>query len=292
MRDIFSSYHPLVNFLWFITVMVGGITLLHPLYLAVSFCAAFAYSVYLKGLKALRFNLIMLPIALFAALINPLFNRQGMTILAYLPNGAPLTLESLCYGWAAAMMIITIILWFSCYNHVMTSDKTIWLFGRVLPAVSLIIVMSVRLFPRFKQQYRETAAAQYSLGYDTGAGPVRQRIKSASVIFSSTFDRILEGTAESADSMKSRGHGLPDRTSFTLFRFEKRDYCLLALMLVALTGFITALSQGLTSWRYFPSMKGAEINIGFWLTALLYLLFCTLPLLLGGWEALKWKKKL
>ena len=289
MRDVFSSYHPLVIFFWFITVMTGGMTLMHPLCLFVSLCASFAYSVYLKGWRALRFNLIMLPIALLAALINPLFNRRGMTILAYLPNGAPLTLESLCYGLAAATMIITVIFWFSCYNHVMTSDKTVWLFGRILPAVSLIIVMSVRLFPRFNEQYHEVAAAQYSLGYDTGSGTVRQRVKSASVIFSSTFDWILEGTAAAADSMKSRGYGLSNRTSFTLFRFEKRDLRLLVVMLIMAAVFITALATGIISWRYFPLMQGAEANSGFWLTALLYLLFCTLPLLLGIWDEYKWR---
>lgn len=45
--------------------------------------------------------------------------------------GNPLTLESLWYGAAAGGMLVCILMWFHCYNVVMTSEKFIHLFGRV-----------------------------------------------------------------------------------------------------------------------------------------------------------------
>ncbi len=66
---------------------------------------------------------------------NPAFNHEGATILAYLPSGNPLTLEFIVYGLSAAVMMASVILWFSCYNAVMTSDKFVYLFGRVIPAL-------------------------------------------------------------------------------------------------------------------------------------------------------------
>ena len=66
---------------------------------------------------------------------NLAFNHEGATILAYLPSGNPLTLESIVYGLSAAVMMASVILWFSCYNAVMTSDKFAYLFGRVIPAL-------------------------------------------------------------------------------------------------------------------------------------------------------------
>ncbi len=80
----------------------------------------------------------LLPLLLFSAVLNPLFNHEGATILTYLPDGNPLTLESMLYGVSAAAMMVTVILWFSCYNSVMTSDKFLYLFGRVIPALSLL----------------------------------------------------------------------------------------------------------------------------------------------------------
>jgi energy-coupling factor transport system permease protein len=49
------------------------------------------------------------------------------------PLRNPLTLESIFYGLAAAVMLAAVVLWFGCYNEVMTSDKFIYLFGRVIP---------------------------------------------------------------------------------------------------------------------------------------------------------------
>jgi energy-coupling factor transport system permease protein len=122
---------------------------LHPILLGIGIISAFTYSVILKGKKAVKFNLLyMLPMLLLMAALNPAFNHQGVTILFYLKNGNPITLESILYGAAAACMFIAVILWFSCYNSVMTSDKFIYLFGRIIPSLSLILSMVLRFVPR------------------------------------------------------------------------------------------------------------------------------------------------
>ena len=122
----FSDYHPLVNFIFFALVIICAMFFLHPLALAVGLLCSFTYSLYLGGKKSLRFNLLyLLPLMLFAALLNPAFNHRGVTILRYFPNGNPLTLESICFGLAAVVMLVTVICWFSCYNYVMSSDKFI-----------------------------------------------------------------------------------------------------------------------------------------------------------------------
>ena len=73
----------------------------------------------------------MLPAILLTALINPIFNHEGVTILGYLPSGNPVTQESVIYGICAALMIVSVICHFSCYNEVMTSDKFIYIFGKI-----------------------------------------------------------------------------------------------------------------------------------------------------------------
>ena len=126
----FKTYHPIVNFTYFILVIGFSCVFMHPICLVISLVCGFTYSVMLKGKKAVKTNLVyMLPTLLIAALINPAFNHEGVTIIKYLPSGNPLTLESIAYGLAAAVMIVSVICWFSCYNEVMTSDKFIYLFG-------------------------------------------------------------------------------------------------------------------------------------------------------------------
>ena len=218
-RDTFSSYHPLINFLYFGLVMVFSMCFMHPAYLVISLVSAITYSVYLKGRRAVRFSLIyMLPMLLFAALVNPAFNHEGATILTYLPTGNPLTLESITYGFAAAAMLAAVVSWFSSYNEIMTSDKFVYLFGRIIPALSLVLSMTLRFVPKFRAQIKTVSEAQRCIGRDVSDGSILQRVKNGITILSIMITWSLENAIESADSMKSRGYGLKGRTAFSIYR--------------------------------------------------------------------------
>ena len=114
----------------------------HPVCQSVSLAAAFAYSVYLRGGRAVRGGLLgLLPLIIVTALLNPLFSHQGQTILAYLPSGNPLTEESVLYGLSAGVMLAAVICWFACLNAVLSGDKLVYLFGRAAPSASLLLAM-------------------------------------------------------------------------------------------------------------------------------------------------------
>ena len=83
-----------------------------------------------------------------SAFINTAFNHEGITVLYYLPDGNPLTFESVVYGFASSVMLINVIVWFSCYSSVMTSDKFIYLFGKIIPSLSLIFSMTLSFIPK------------------------------------------------------------------------------------------------------------------------------------------------
>ena len=105
--DSFTELHPAVTGLYFAVVI--GITMCvpEPGLLAVSFFSAAAYLLRLRGRRGGRMILLgVLPAALAAALINAAFNHEGATILCYLPDGNPLTLESVLYGLNASVMLV------------------------------------------------------------------------------------------------------------------------------------------------------------------------------------------
>ena len=161
LRDTFSDCHPAVNFLYFALVLAFSMTLMHPACLLISLTGACCYVARLCGLRELgRSARWLVPMALLAALVNPAFVHQGVTILTYLPTGNPLTLESILYGFAAALLLASVVLWFRCFSTVMTSDKFIYLFGRVIPALSLVLSMTLRFVPRFRRQFRAVSQAQ------------------------------------------------------------------------------------------------------------------------------------
>ena len=290
MRDSFSSYHPLVNLLFFVEVLGFAMFLLHPLCLVISLLCALAYDLYLNGKKALGLCLKgILPMMVFTALLNPIFNHEGATILTYLPSGNPLTLESILYGFAAAAMLAAVVLWFACFSAVITSDKFVYLFGRIIPALSLVLSMTLRFVPRFLQQLKVVTRAQKCIGRDPSRGGLAHRIRCAGGILTVMIAWSLENAIDTADSMKSRGYGLPGRTAFSIFRFDKRDRnALLLLAALGLLVLVGTLSDGL-SWRYFPTLKWTLAQPMSVLTLCSYLALCAFPIIFNRKEARKWK---
>lgn len=290
MKDCFSQYHPSVNFFYFAGVLIFSMIFMHPVCLVISFFSAFIYSIYLNGQKSLKFNIkYMLPLLLLTALINPAFNHEGKTILTYLSNGNPITLESIVYGFAAAIMLISVICWFSCYNAVMTSDKFVYLFGRIIPAFSLIFSMTLRFVPRFKAQFKVVSQAQRCLGRDISNGSVWQRVRHGITIISIMVTWALENAIETADSMKSRGYGLPGRTAFSIYSFEKRDKIALIFYVCCCFYIVIGSITGGLEWRYFPSIEGALSSFYTISIYICYFAMCISPVIINLREDRKWK---
>lgn len=290
MKDVFYNYHPFVNLLYFTLVIAFSMTVTHPAAQAIALICAIIYAVSAEGKRSVAFLLkFCLPTVLLTAFINPAFNHEGSTILLYLESGNPLTLESILYGLGAGAMLVTVLLWFSSFSRVMTSDKLIYLFGRIIPALSLVLSMSLRFVPKFKKQLDAVVEAQRCIGRDVSEGSLWQRFKTAVVIFSIMITWALENAIETADSMKSRGYGLKGRTAFSIYRIDDRDAC--ALLWLGFCGlFLTAgIILSAFGFRYFPSVRYTAVDIT---TAPFYAVYfglCATPAVMNFTEERKWK---
>ena len=290
MKDRFSHYHPLVNFLYFTLVIGFSMALNHPLAQGISLVCAIVYGVQTEGKKAVLFCLKWcLPIVLLTAFINPAFSHEGVTVLLYLPTGNPLTLESILYGISSGVMIATVMLWFLNFNRVITSDKFIYLFGRIIPALSLVLSMTLRFIPKFKAQLQLVTDAQKSIGRDISEGSLWQRTKIAITVLSIMVTWALENAIETADSMKSRGYGLKGRTAFSIYGFEERDK--LALLYLGFCGLYLLAGSMVSAFgfRYFPSIRYIGLNAVTLSFQIVYLILCLMPVVLNGAEERKWK---
>lgn len=290
MRDSFSEYHPFINLIYFAFTISFSLMLTHPLAQGISLICAVIYAVSINGKKSVIFLLkYCLPMVLLTAFINPAFNHEGSTTLLYFPNGNPLTLESILYGFSAGVMIITTLMWFSSFNRVMTTDKFIYLFGKVIPALSLVLSMSLRFVPKFKSQMQTVTEAQRSIGRDVSNGSLLQRTKTAIHIFSIMITWSLENAIETADSMKSRGYGLKGRTAFSIYRFQERDkYTLIWLSFCGLF-IIAGTLLNAFGFRYFPDIRYAAFDMTTIPFYCVYSALCITPVILNFKEEKKWK---
>ena len=288
-KDAFVSYHPLVNFLYFGILLTFSMLSMQPVCLLISAVCAALYYITLKGAKAVRLLLRgVIPVFLLTVIINPAFSHGGETTLCYFPNGNPLTLESILYGLAAALMLSGILLWFACFSEVVTSDKFVYLFGRIIPALSLLLSMTLRFIPRFIAQFDTVKEVQKMMGRDTADGKLPARIKNAVACFSIVVTWSMENAIETADSMKARGYGSKKRTAYSIYRWEDRD--LTALLFLLFCG-LFLLSGGLAGklfWRYYPNIRGLLTDPITLLLELTFLALCVMPVYLERKERRTW----
>lgn len=290
MKDSFSQMHPIVNFIFFAFVIGFSMFIMNPVCLLISLLCALVNALYLNGKKAVRLSIMyILPIIILIAIINPVFNHDGITILAYFPWDNPLTFESIIYGFATAALLSSIVLWFSFFNKVMTSDKFIYLFGRIIPSLSLVLSMALRFVPKFIHQFNVVRNSQKCLGRDISDGKLLQRLKNSAKIVSIMITWALENAIETSDSMKSRGHGLKGRTAFSIYNFSKRDIIVLSLIIIVGIILIIMSVFDIAKFRYFPSVKGNLFSTSAIIYYALYFSLMISPLAVNVGEGIKWK---
>lgn len=279
----FASFHPIVNLIYFAVVIIISMVVMHPVFVAISAVTAFIYSVMLKGFATVKLSLrVILPMAVLSVLINILTNRNGATLLCTLPFGVEVSKEALIAGVCTAGVIASAVLWFTCFNAVFTNDKLIYVFGRIMPSLSVILSMILRFVPQFGAQFKQTVNAQRCICRDIGGGAVSDRFKNLSLIMSVMMGRVLEGSIDTADSMKGRGFGLKGKTSFNLYSFKFRDFAMLVLF-VLLLAYIFLKGAGYTYYPVF--FMQADVPATFFA----FFLLCVIPIISEVQERVKWK---
>lgn len=285
-NDAFAGFHPAVNFCFFAAAIGLTMFLMHPVFLAVSLLCSGAYLVYLWGIRgAVRQVGYLLPVLLFTAALNPLFNHDGATVLFAFPNGSPVTLESLCYGLLTAVMMGATLLWFNCCGAVFTTDKIIYLFGRIIPSLSLLISMTLRFVPRFKGYLRNTYRVLRAMSPPKTKA---EALKQALTAFSATVSWAMEQSIVTADSMKSRGYGSAGRTAYAIYRFERRDLAALAALALLTMGAAVPLAAGAVSWSFFPAISGELLGPAALVSYVCFAGICMMPLIIDLSEDFKW----
>ena len=278
-RDAFSRYHPAVNFLYFVLAIGFGVVFQHPAYMTAATVGSAAYYLLLKGRKGIKTLVFLLPVFLLIGLVNPLFNTLGETEL-FLLFGRPYTLEALYYGLVVGGIFVVMILWFGCYNVVLTSDKFTSLFGNLIPSISLLLVMVLRMIPSLLRKAMQISSARKAIGKTADSGSRKESVKNGMTVLSALTDWALEGSIITADSMRCRGYGAAKRTNFQIYRMTTRDWVLLALIL--LFGAFTMLGE--KSAEFIPALQIASIDWHFGV----YCLFLLIPTALYLKEAITW----
>ena len=171
----------------------------------------------------------------------------------------------------------------------MSSDKFIYLFGKIIPVMSLVLSMTLRFIPLFKHKLDEIKDAQRSLKKEAVNESIFAKLKNAVSVFSIGVSWALEHSIDVSDSMKARGYGLRGRTAYSIYDFKKRDRdAILVMLLLGLCVVGNALLGNLT-WRYFPSIRGKYFGTYQFLAYITYMALCLVPTVIDKAEEHRWK---
>ena len=290
MRDAFSRRHPAGNLMFFAAAAIFAMMFDHPVFIGISFSAALAYAVKLKGKAALKmFFCALLPLLIFVVLINTVFAGYGVTVLYTFASGKRITLESAVCGGVTGSLVVTMLLWFACFNEVVTEDKFMYAFGGRMPNTALMLLMVFRFVPLYKRQLSETLSARRAAGLAQSSGRAAE-LKNACAAVSGVITRALENAIETADSMKSRGYGSGRRTSYSRFTFSPADAVMIIEILVLSAVIAAGKLSGFAEASYNPIIEIGGFSAMLAVSAAAYAIFCFFPIIYDFAEDIRWNR--
>ena len=283
----FERCHPAVNLIYFAAVLTGTVTFQHPAFLMISFLCAFAYSVKRNGWKAWMFNLCLLPLVAAFALYYSSYTHFGMTVLRQNMVGNNMTLESLVYGVVLGVIGAGVCMWFSSVFSVFTTDKVVYLFGKVSPGFSLFLAIALRMIPRIKKEAKRINMAQQGIGRGVNQGNLWQRFRNSLRIFSMLITWTIDSLTIASESMCSRGSSLRRRKAFSIYRFDNRDRLFVIGLFLCLTLTMMAVLLGQTDMVYDPKIIWTHVSPLFCVG---YGVLCLMPFGLELWTEYRFQK--
>lgn len=281
----FDNYNPVVVSVYFFVSAGIAMFSMNPVILMLSLFGAMILYFIRNGRRNMRIHLFTSVLFLIMAFINPFVSHNGVTVL-FVMNDNPVTLEAFIYGVVAAVMIVSVLYWFSSFSQLMTSDKLLYIFGALSPKLALILSMSLRYVPLFAAQYKKVKQTQRALGLykdDNIADSFRGSLR----VFSIMLTWALENGIITADSMTARGYGTGRRSQFSLFLFRRQDICFLILSI----GLAAVTLWGIykLEFVYYPAIAVPEMTPAGCAGYLAYASLVLLPAVIEVKEALKWK---
>ena len=285
----FERCHPAVNFIYFSAVIAGTVLFQHPVFLLISFACAFVYSIKRNGRKALALDLVLLPLIAVFALYYSSYHHFGVTVLKQNMIGNDMTLESLAYGLALGVAVAGLLMWIGCVFSIFTTDKVVYLFGKVSPRLSLFLAILLRMGPRIRKEAQRINTARRGIGKGTDQGNFFQRMGNCIRIFSALITWTSESLTTVSESMRSRGSALRGRKAFSIYRFDDRDRAFVLGLFLCLTLTMMAMLLGQTDMTYDPRILWEKADPVFCIG---YAALCLMPLCLELWTQYSfWKAR-
>lgn len=281
----FETFNPAVITLYFAAVICFGMFTMNPAVSAVSLVCALLAGAVLNKRGSRKIHIYTFLTVVLCTLMNPLFSHNGATVLVVI-NNSPVTREALLYGFFMGIMLSSAVYWARIFSSVMPADKVIYTVSLLSHKSALVISMALRFIPMYARKAGQINASQRALGLyreDT----IISRVRGAVRVFSALLTCMIEKTIITADSMSARGADNGRRTSFSVYRYEKKDAVFTAVIVIFSAVTVFSVIKGGLDFSFYPYVEftGDKYTLA---GVVMYALLCLCPTLIQGGDNLKW----
>ena len=220
----------------------------------------------------LRPALIMVGAAsLLTVVFNFLLSHTGDTVLVTAPNwlpvlGGPLTLEAAAYGVDIALGLAACIVAGVSLSLIVEPYQLVDSLPAPLSRSGAALGAAMSLVPRLGQSFVAVREAQQMRGWRP------KGLRSWTAVVVPSVLTTIEGSVLLAEAMEARAFGSGRRTAQAGSAWKLGDLVTVALSLIAVVGFVVALSLGqVPGWQPYPAITTPELS--WWPTLCCLLLF-------------------
>lgn len=250
--------HPAIYVIYYLLLIILAFLYNDPYYL-ISFLALISVLIMLQGItrEVVQIIKFFIPMSLLIIIINPLTSHEGTTRI-YIMGSYFITLEALVYGIIMSLSLLIILLVFASYNRSVSYQEMLYLFSKRFPHISMIIVMALRFIPLLSYRLTEVNKVhQFDEKNENQEekGSKIERIKKTAKMMSVVVSWSLEESMLTAKSMKARGYGIKERTSYLSYNYRRIDYLFLLLIFATCLVCVIGLAQGYGRINIYPTLS-------------------------------------
>ena len=249
---------PVVGIAWCAALAAAALVVDHPVVLAGLLVAlvgaALAAGV---GERLARTARMGLPLALAIALIEPLLQHDGLTVIARLGDLGPLgrldiTLEAVVYGAVLGLRALVVVAAFGLYAAAVDPDEVLRLFRRRGLRSALTVTIATRMVGVLEADARRLADGQRCRGTQP---PSRMAVVRA--VTSGALDRALDVAA----ALELRGYGArrPAARARAARPWSRHDLAFAASALGIVALVVLGELGGASAFSAFPRLRGAGV---------------------------------
>lgn len=251
--------HPAVYIIYYLVLIIFAFLFNNPYYL-ISLLVCVSVLITLQGISSEFKNLIrfFIPMSLLIIILNPLVSHVGVTKI-YIMGNYFITLEAVTYGILMSLSLLIILLLFTSYSNAVSYQEMLYIFSKKFPNISMIIIMALRFIPLLNFRLSEVNKVfqfdqKHSNNEKKDEGKI-DKLKNTAKMLAVVVSWSLEESMLTANSMKARGYGITQRTSYLSFKFRKIDYYFMVIVLVSALVCIAGLLQGQGRIEIYPQLN-------------------------------------